>query len=128
MARFLASRLNRSFESADEVCFSYTPKDKTLIYNSSALAAVFLARIGSLRGNQEYLSLARKAMVFLQRGQLETGGWYYGRLRRQRWIDSFHTSYNVCALLDYQRITGDRTFERRHAPGASLLPNHLLYR
>ena len=110
VARFLTTRLHRSFESAEEVCFSYTPSDKTLIYNSSALTAVFLARIGSLRENQEYLSLAHKAMVFLQRGQLESGGWYYGRLRRQRWIDGFHTSYNVCALLDYLRITGDRTF------------------
>ena len=111
VARFLATQLNRSFESGEELCFSYTPGDNTQIYNSSALAAVFLARVGSLRGNQEYLSLARKAMVFLQRGQLESGGWYYGRLRRQRWIDSFHTSYNVCALLDYQRTTGDHTFK-----------------
>ena len=111
VARFLATQLNRSFESQEELCFSYTPGDNTQIYNSSALAAVFLARVGSLRGNQEYLSLARKAMVFLQRGQLESGGWYYGRLRRQRWIDSFHTSYNVCALLDYQRTTGDHTFK-----------------
>jgi hypothetical protein len=111
VARFLSTRLHRSFQSADEVCFSYTPNDKTLIYNSSALTAVFLARIGSLRENQEYLSLAHKAMVFLERGQLESGGWYYGQLRRQRWIDGFHTSYNLCALLDYQRITGDHTFE-----------------
>ena len=111
VARFLASRLNRSFESPDELCFSYTPEDRTQIYNSSALAAVFLAHVGSLREDQEYLSLAHKAMVFLQRGQLESGGWYYGRLRRQRWIDGFHTSYNVCALLDYERFTGDRTFK-----------------
>jgi hypothetical protein len=111
VARFLTTRLHRSFESADEICFSYTPNDKTLIYNSSALTAVFLARIGSLRENQKYLSLAHKAMVFLERGQLESGGWYYGQLRRQRWIDGFHTSYNVCALLDYQRITGDRAFQ-----------------
>ncbi len=111
VARFLATRLHHSFESADEVCFSYTPNDKTLIYNNSALAGVFLARAGKLCGNETYLSLAHKAMVFLQRGQLQTGGWYYGRLRRQRWIDSFHTSYNVCALLDYQRITGDPAFE-----------------
>jgi hypothetical protein len=111
VARFLVTRLHRSFESMDELCFSYTPGDRTQIYNSSALAAVFLARIGSLRENEEYLSLAHKAMVFLQRGQLEIGGWYYGRLRRQRWIDGFHTSYNVCALLDYQRITGDCAFK-----------------
>jgi hypothetical protein len=115
-ARFMVLRLNRSFESADQVCFSYTPNDKTLIYNSSALAAVFLARIG-----KTYLSLARKAMVFLTEHQLPSGGWYYGQLRRQRWIDSFHTSYNVCALLDYQHLTGDRSFE------AAMLRGHRYY-
>jgi hypothetical protein len=106
-ARFMVLRLNRSFESEDQVCFSYTPNDRTLIYNASALAAVFLARIG----RRDYLSLARKAMAFLAEHQLPDGGWYYGKLRRQHWIDSFHTSYNVCALLDYQRLTGDRSFE-----------------
>lgn len=121
-AGFMASRLNRSFESADSICFSYTPNDQTLIYNSSALAGVFLARIGKLSGNQAYGSLARKATVFLVRGQLPTGGWYYGQLRRQRWIDSFHTSYNVCALLDYQQATGDRTFEE------AVLAGHRYYK
>jgi hypothetical protein len=110
-ARFMATRLRRSFESEDEVCFSYTPNDKTRIYNSSALVGVLLAGAGKLPGYAAYLTLARKAMAFLEKGQLATGGWYYGQLRRQRWIDSFHTSYNVCALLDYQRITGDSTFE-----------------
>jgi hypothetical protein len=120
-ARFMVLRLNRSFESAGEVCFSYSPSDKTLIYNSSALAAVFLARIGSLCGNEMYLSLAHKAMLFLTKNQLPGGGWYYGQLRRQRWIDSFHTSYNVCALLDYQQVTGDRSFE------AAMLQGHRYY-
>jgi hypothetical protein len=117
VAHFMATRLQRSFESEDEICFSYTPNAKTWIYNSSALVGVLLARVGRLHGNHTYLSLARKAMVFLEKGQLEMGGWYYGQLRRQRWIDSFHTSYNVCALLDYQRITGDASFERAMLTG-----------
>ena len=107
VGRFFARRLRRSFESAEELCFSYTPHDQTLIYNSSALVAAFLARIGG----EEYLALSRKAMVFLERRQLASGGWYYGELRRQRWIDGFHTSYNICALLDYQKTTGDRGFD-----------------
>jgi hypothetical protein len=111
-ARFLALRLNRSVESENEVCFSYTPNDKTVIYNSSALVGAFLARAGSLFGDNGYLVLARKAMAFLVHAQLPTGGWYYGRLRRQRWIDSFHTSYNLCALLDYHRATSDASFEQ----------------
>jgi hypothetical protein len=106
VAKFFARRLQRSFESDDELCFSYTPNDRTLIYNSSALVAAFLSRIAG----EENLALARKAMVFLERRQLPSGGWHYGALRRQRWIDSFHTSYNICALLDYQNATGDRSF------------------
>jgi hypothetical protein len=121
VARFMASRLQRSFESEGEVCFSYTPNDKTRIYNSSALVGVLLARAGRLLGNAAYLSLARKAMAFLERGQLESGGWYYGQLRRQRWIDSFHTSYNVCALLDYERTTGDSAF------ASAMLRGHRYY-
>ncbi len=118
VARFFAGRLQRSFESANELCFSYTPNDHTLIYNSSALVAAFLARIGG----EEYLALSRKAMVFLQRRQLPNGGWYYGERRRQRWIDSFHTSYNICALLDYQMATGDRSFDE------SIQRGHRYYR
>jgi hypothetical protein len=120
-ARFMASRLNRSFESAEATCFSYTPNDKTLIYNSSALAGVLLARAGTLCGHGAWLSLARKAMVFLVQRQLPAGGWYYGHLRRQRWIDSFHTSYNLCALLAYQSLTGDRSFEQ------AILAGHRFY-
>jgi hypothetical protein len=120
-AHFLASRLRRSHESGDEVCLSYTPNDTTRIYNSSALAGVLLARVGQATGNEEYLSLARKVMTFLERGQLPNGGWYYGKLRRQRWIDSFHTSYNICALLDYQHITGDTRF------AGSMLRGHRFY-
>ncbi len=121
VARFMASRLQRSFESESEVCFSYTPNGKTWIYNSSALVGVLLARVGKLLANDTYLSLARKAMVFLKNGQLESGGWYYGQRRRQHWIDSFHTSYNVCALLDYQRFTGDPSFE------PAMLKGHRFY-
>ena len=73
VARFMTTRLHRSYESADEVCFSYTPNDKTLIYNSSALTGAFLAWIGRLSDNDEYLSLSRKAMVFLQRGSTADG-------------------------------------------------------
>jgi hypothetical protein len=121
-ARFMVLRLNRSFESEDQVCFSYTPNDRTLIYNASALAAVFLARVGNLYGDHDYLSLAHKAMAFLVEHQLPDGGWFYGKLRRQHWIDSFHTSYNVCALLDYQKLTGDRSFE------PAMLRGHHYYR
>jgi hypothetical protein len=111
VGRFIATRLNRSVDTSEHLCLSYTPADRTVIYNSSALAGVYLARLASLKPNAEYLSLARRAMNYVQSEQLAEGGWYYGGLRRQHWIDGFHTSYVLCALHDYRRYTGDPSFD-----------------
>ena len=104
VARFLILRLNRSFESEAEVCFSYTPNDRTLIFNNSALAAAFVARGGRLQGNLEYLSLAKKGMAFSCTPPDAVRWLALWVPSFVLWIDSFHTSYNVCALLDYQTV------------------------
>ena len=109
VGRFMVTRLNRPLDTPEQVCFSYTPADRTLIYNSSALTAAYLARAG--KDKPEYLRLARRAMNYLRSEQLPEGGWYYGARRRQRWIDGFHTSYNLCAMREYQQYTGDDSFD-----------------
>lgn len=110
VSRFFTTRLNHSVDTPEHLCLSYTPHDHTRIFNNSVLAGAFLARIGTLEGDAACLSLARRAMAFLCAHQLPDGGWFYGMRRRQRWIDGFHTSYNVLALFDYERATGDRSF------------------
>jgi len=118
VGRFIVARLNRSLDTDEYLCFSYTPGDRTLIYNSSALAGAYLTRLASRKPNAAYVSLARRAMNYLRSEQLPEGGWYYGTRRRQRWIDGFHTSYNLCALREYRDYTCDCSFvecmERGH--------------
>jgi hypothetical protein len=111
VGQFFIRRLNRSLDLGNQVCFSYTPADRTVIYNSSALVGAFLARLGRQCGNPDYLALAKRCMTFLAAEQRADGSWFYGSQRRQRWIDSFHTGYNLCALLDYARFSGDTSFE-----------------
>lgn len=111
VGRFIVSRLNHSIDTPTHLCFSYTPVDHTLIYNNSALAGAYLARLACRRTNAEYFSLARRVMNYVRSEQLPDGGWYYGVRRRQRWIDAFHTSYVVCALQDYRTYTGDSFFD-----------------
>ena len=53
VGRFIVSRLNQSLDTPEHLCFSYTPGDRTLIYNSSALAGAYLARLVSRRPNTE---------------------------------------------------------------------------
>ncbi len=109
--RFLVTRLQRSVDTSEHLCFSYTPMDRTLIYNNSALAGAYLARLASQRSNPKYLALARRAMNYVRSQQLPNGGWYYGARRRQHWIDGFHTSYVVGALQDYRSYAGDHSFD-----------------
>ncbi len=109
--RFLATRLNRPIDERERLCFSYTPQNYTLIYNSSALTAAFLARLGARTGNDEYMRLARRAMAYLVSVQQSNGSWYYGAGSKQKWIDSFHTGYNLLALREYQEQSGDLSFQ-----------------
>ncbi|MFZ0761684.1 MAG: hypothetical protein WAM69_17190, partial [Candidatus Sulfotelmatobacter sp.] len=108
---FFVRRLNRSVDLEDGICFSYTPTNQTLIYNSSALVGAFLMRLAAASGNRDYRKLAGRSMNFLARAQRADGSWPYGAKSRQQWIDHFHTAYNLSALLDYIRLSGDPSHE-----------------
>jgi hypothetical protein len=100
---FVLTGLNRSFESDDEICFSYTPFDRSIIYNATLLAGETLARVGQITGNREYLDAAAKTVRFVIRRQRSDGSWYYGEDPKQKWVDNFHTAY---VLLSLYRISG----------------------
>lgn len=110
--QFLVGRLNRSVDTQQQVCFSYTPENQTRILNNSVLAGALLARLGARSRNFEYLDLARRAMQYLVDRQRSDGSWTYGEGRWQQWIDGFHTGYNLCALLAYANVTGDSSFDQ----------------
>lgn len=104
ICRFIVADLNRPFESEDEICFSYTPIDKSIIFNASLLAGECLANVGKLMGNEEYLNLAAKTARFVVRRQREDGAWAYGAKRRHIWVDNFHTAYILLSLYRLENI------------------------
>jgi hypothetical protein len=107
---FLITRLNRSVDTPGQLCFSYTPADRTRIYNSSAMVATFLVRLAADSGDRRSTSLARRAMQYLADAQRPDGSWAYGAKHTQQWSDNFHTGYILLALHAYQHFTGDVTF------------------
>jgi hypothetical protein len=110
VGRFIVNRLNRPVDLPEQLCFSYTPSSRTCIYNSSALCCAFLVRVGMLERSDEYLSTGHRGMRYLASRQHGDGSWPYGDGRWQRWVDSFHTGFNLSALLAYELATGDRSF------------------
>lgn len=111
VGRYFITRLNRSVDESDEMCFSTSPDDQEKIFHKSALVGSFLARLWQWNRNDEYLELAVRAMNFLRNAQLATGMWYYGLGEEKRNINAIHTSYNVIAMNDYRFYSGDRNFD-----------------
>jgi hypothetical protein len=110
ICRFIIGELNRPVETDDEICFSYTPLDRSVVYNASLLAGECLARVAAIKGETSYAELAVKAARFVVRRQRDDGAWAYGADARQNWADNFHTAYILVSLSRIMNaIPGSRT-------------------
>ena len=95
---FILNDLNRTAEAHDEVCFSYSPLDRTRVFNASLLAAETLATVGRLTGEESLCELAMRAALYVVRRQREDGSWAYGADDYQSWSDNFHTAFVLTSL------------------------------
>jgi hypothetical protein len=104
ICEFITHDLNRIDETDEEICFSYTPLDKSGIFNASLLAGECLAKIGAISGNEQYLTLAKKSANYVIQRQKENGSWAYGSRLRHAWVDNFHTAYILLSLFRLQKL------------------------
>jgi hypothetical protein len=105
-ADFVTNRLNRTVDG-DTICFSYSPLDKTQVYNATALGSRLLARIFSVTSEPTLYEAAEKSIRFLVDHQNLDGSWFYGSADHQRWIDNFHTGFILESLHDFAAFTND---------------------
>jgi hypothetical protein len=103
---FILNDLNRSAEGADEVCFSYTPLDRTRVFNASLLAGEVLASVGAETGEEELSSAAMRAARYVVRRQRADGSWAYGAAEFQGWADNFHTAFILTSLARISEASG----------------------
>jgi hypothetical protein len=95
---FILNDLPRSFETADQVCFSYAPGTVNRVFNASLLAAETLARVAAITGEPELCQFAVGAGRYVVNQQHENGSWAYGAAENQSWMDNFHTAYLLSSL------------------------------
>src|SRR6185312_2088758 len=95
---FVLNDLNRSEETRDEICFSYSPLDRTRVFNASLLAGEVLAKVGKLVGDPGLCELGTRAARYVIRRQLDDGSWTYGEDSYQGWADNFHTAFILTSL------------------------------
>lgn len=109
-ADFIMKDLSRT-QKEEGFVFSYSPFDDTCVYNASLLGSKLLARVYSYTNDKALLEAARGSVVACANAQRKDGAWIYGEMGIQNWVDSFHTGYNLECISDYQKFSGDSSFQ-----------------
>jgi hypothetical protein len=92
--------------------YSYpVPNLRNLVHNANLLGAALLCRVHKHTGQQRFLSSALRVARCAVAMQHPDGSWDYGEAQSQKWIDNFHTGYNLCALQDIGRDAETTEFE-----------------
>ena len=98
IAKFILLDVNRK-EDSRGICFSYSPLDRTFVHNANLLGASFLIRLYKYLPRDELKTVALASLTYSMSYQRGDGSWYYAETDYQRWIDSFHTGFNLQSSL-----------------------------
>jgi hypothetical protein len=114
---FILSDLNRTYNESGNFVFSYSPYDKTSVFNASLLGARLLSRIYAITKEEKFFFEAKKAVSYCCNYQNTDGSWHYSPLPFHQWIDNFHTGFNLECISDYIKNTGDTSFSENFNKG-----------
>ncbi len=92
-------------------CLNYHMLSQNSVHNASMLGAAMLARTWRRCGVSEFRELADAAMLYSCSRLRPDGSWWYGEEPKYRWVDNFHTGYNLDSLKTYIEATGDCAFK-----------------
>ncbi len=96
--RFVLDSLERH-ECDEGVCFSYSPRDGSRVYNASLFAAKLLARGHEAGLDGELGDQASRAADYVVSRQSPDGSWAYGEAPHWRWVDGLHTGFVLETLV-----------------------------
>ena len=108
--QFILKDLNRTYDSKGNFSFSYSPIDKSVVFNASLLGAKILSRVYTYTKEILLIQEAKKVVDFCCDRQNFDGSWTYGILPYHQWIDNFHTGYNLECIADYMKFSDDFSY------------------
>jgi len=111
-------------ESSSQAWFRYTPLGQTRVHNANLLGAAFLCRIGLITDRNLLFEPALEAALYSVGKQHEDGSWHYGELPSQKWIDNFHTGFNLVALKRIAEYSGTAEHDEAIRRGFKFYRDH----
>lgn len=112
--------------SANSVCgFGYPlPHVHNQVHNANLLAAALFCRVYKHTGQEKFLAPALDVTRYSVSQQHADGGWDYGEAASQKWIDNFHTGFNLSALRSIGRTLESSEFEASVRRGFEFYRSH----
>ncbi|MGC9195922.1 MAG: hypothetical protein ACP5IL_10765 [Syntrophobacteraceae bacterium] len=110
-------------KTSSGACISYSAKGQGSIHNANMIGAAFLAGAAQYTKDGQALEVAREAMEYSCGRQRGDGAWYYAEKPDCRWVDNFHTGYNLDSLKRYARYSGDLSFQENLTKGIDYYRN-----
>ncbi|MEA5404565.1 hypothetical protein VB776_16655 [Arcicella sp. DC2W] len=108
---FVLKDLNRTYDNDGDFSFSYCPLDHTQVFNASLLGARILCRVYYYTQEEILISESKKVVSFVCKYQNPNGSWAYSPLPYHKWIDNFHTGYNLECIYLYKTVSNDDSFD-----------------
>jgi len=102
---FILNDLN-IYKEEDFIVFSYTPIDNLKVFNASLLGGSVISRISIMKNDDNLREIALKCGLFAYKFQNADGSWFYAP--DIRYIDNFHTAYNLLSLKWIYKATHDK--------------------
>lgn len=94
------------------------------IHNGNLLGAALFCRVAKHAGEKKFIEPALKVARFSASKQHEDGSWAYGEMPTQKWIDNFHTGYNLWGLQSMARSLETTEFDARIKKGFEFYREH----
>lgn len=116
---FILKDLNRTYDDKNNFAFSYSPLDKSVVFNASLLGSRLLSRVYSFTNEKKLVEAAQRSVAYCCSYQRTDGSWGYGTLPFHQWVDNFHTGYNLECISDYMKYTGDNVYVNNVNQGLS---------
>lgn len=123
-SHFILKDLNKTHDEQGNYTLSYSPIDKTQVFNAGLLGAKTLALIYEHTNEDYLLNEAKKIVDYVCSKQNQDGSWAYGTLPFHQWVDNFHTGYNLECIYIYQKISGDLTYQKNIDKGLDYYLNN----
>ena len=98
MQEHLMKKVNNNY------VFNYVPNYDAFVHNANLFGAYWCLLSGKKNNDSDLVDKSLSAIDFTINDQNSDGSWVYGHQSHHKWIDSFHTGYNLELIYEINKI------------------------